>query len=110
MEKLTKNNLKKVLIISPNWIGDSIMAEPLFSHLKKGQFEDLNSFLREKTFVKDQDIIIQGTTEVSMPMYIIKSGEVWCSISDELGNGEDAEDKNRSNRKRPNRKLERDHH
>lgn len=35
MEKLTKNNLKKVLIISPNWIGDSIMAEPLFSHLKK---------------------------------------------------------------------------
>ena len=35
MEKLTKNNLKKVLIISPNWIGDSIMAEPLFSYLKK---------------------------------------------------------------------------
>ena len=35
VEKLTKNNLKKVLIISPNWIGDSIMAEPLFSHLKK---------------------------------------------------------------------------
>ena len=70
---------------------------PLFSHLKKGQFEDLNSFLRMKTFVKDQDIIIQGTTEVSMPMYIIKSGEVWCSISDELDNGEDAEDKNRSN-------------
>ena len=35
MEKLTKDNLKKVLIISPNWIGDSIMAEPLFSYLKK---------------------------------------------------------------------------
>ena len=35
MEKLTKNNLKKVLIVSPNWIGDSIMAEPLFSYLKK---------------------------------------------------------------------------
>ena len=47
--------------------------------------------------MKDQDIIIQGTTEVSMPMYIIKSGEVWCSISDELDNGEDAEDRNRSN-------------
>ena len=35
VEKLTKDNLKKVLIISPNWIGDSIMAEPLFSYLKK---------------------------------------------------------------------------
>lgn len=35
VEKLTKKNFKKVLIVSPNWIGDSIMAEPLFSFLKK---------------------------------------------------------------------------
>ena len=34
-KNLPKDNLKKVLIISPNWIGDSIMAEPLFSYLKK---------------------------------------------------------------------------
>ena len=31
----------------------------------------------------NEDIIIQGSTEVSMPMYIIKSGEVWCSIANE---------------------------
>jgi heptosyltransferase-2 len=34
VEKLTKNNFKEVLIISPNWVGDSVMAEPLFSFLK----------------------------------------------------------------------------
>ena len=56
---------------------------PLFSHLKKGQFEDLNKFLTLKTFQMNEDIIVQGSTEVSMPMYIIKSGEVWCSIADE---------------------------
>ena len=32
--KLTKNNLKKSSNSLPNWIGDSIMAEPLFSYLK----------------------------------------------------------------------------
>ena len=31
----------------------------------------------------NEDIIVQGSTEVSMPMYIIKSGEVWCSIANE---------------------------
>ena len=56
---------------------------PLFSHLKKGQFEDLNKFLTLKTFQMNEDIIVQGSTEVSMPMYIIKSGEVWCSIANE---------------------------
>jgi heptosyltransferase-2 len=41
---MQSNSLKKLLVISPNWLGDAIMSEPLLNVLSKEYHYSINVF------------------------------------------------------------------